>query len=89
MMKSLAWGYVWWPNLNRELENAVNNCSQCRPHQKAPVEAPLHPWEWAGQPWPRLHIDYAGPYQGHMFLVVIDGVDGRRHYEVYDISCYH
>lgn len=36
------------------------------------MEAPLHPWEWPGQPWLRAHIDYAGPYKGHMYLVVID-----------------
>ncbi|CAB3981662.1 PREDICTED: uncharacterized protein K02A2.6-like [Paramuricea clavata] len=33
---------------------------------------PLHPWEWPGHPWTRLHIDYAGPFKGEMFLVVVD-----------------
>ena len=71
-MKALARGYVWWPNMDRELEDAVKKCQQCQLHQKAPAEAPLHPWEWPGQPWSRVHIDYAGPYKGHMYLVVID-----------------
>ena len=71
-MKALARGYVWWPNMDRELEEAVKRCQQCQLHQKAPAEAPLHPWEWPGQPWARVHIDYAGPLKGHMYLVVID-----------------
>ena len=36
------------------------------------ASAPHHPWEWPGQPWCRLHIDYAGPFHGEMFLVVMD-----------------
>ena len=40
--------------------------------QKMPTEAPLHPWEWATTPWQRIHIDYAGPFQNSMFLVVVD-----------------
>ena len=34
--------------------------------------APLHPWEWPERPWSRVHIDHAGPFQGKMFLVVVD-----------------
>lgn len=71
-MKALAHGYIRWPNMDRELENAVKSCPQCQRHQKAPVEAPLHPREWPGQSWSRVHIDYARPYKGHMYLVVMD-----------------
>ena len=27
---------------------------------------------WPSTPWYRIHIDYAGPFQGHMFLVIVD-----------------
>ena len=66
-IKALAHGYVWWPNMDCELENAVKSCQQCQLHQKGLAEAPLHPWGWPGQPWARVHIDYAGPYKGHMY----------------------
>ena len=36
------------------------------------LKAPLHPWEWATAPWQQLHIDFAGPFQNSMFLVVVD-----------------
>lgn len=25
-----------------------------------------------GSPWQRIHVDFAGPFQGHMFMLVID-----------------
>ena len=70
--KSLARSYVWWPGLDQEIEEQVKQCGKCQQNQKTPAEAPLHPWEWPGQPWSRVHIDYAGPYKGEMFFVLID-----------------
>ena len=32
----------------------------------------LHPWEWPHKPWVCLHLDYAGPFRGKMFLMVVD-----------------
>lgn len=58
--------------MDSKLGKAVKSRSQCQLHQKAPKEAPLHPWQWLGQPWSRLLIDSAGQYKGHMYLVVID-----------------
>lgn len=34
--------------------------------------APLIPWKWPSRPWCRLHIDYAGPFLGHMWFLIID-----------------
>ena len=34
--------------------------------------APLHPWTWPAKPWQRINIDFAGPFEGRMFLVVVD-----------------
>ena len=41
-------------------------------HKNAPPEAVLHLLEWLKQPWTRLHADYAGPFLGKMFLIIID-----------------
>ena len=40
--------------------------------RKSPPVAPLHPWEYPDGPFKMIHIDYAGPYKGHMFLVVVE-----------------
>ena len=29
-------------------------------------------WEWPGRTWHRIHIDYAGPFEGRMILIVVD-----------------
>ena len=32
----------------------------------------MHPWEWPARPWSCIHIDYAGPFLGKMFLIVVE-----------------
>ncbi len=71
-MKSLARKYVWWQNMDSSLENKVRTCNHCQIHRKNPPEAPLHPWEWRSRPWERVHIDYAGPFLGTMFLILVE-----------------
>ncbi len=31
-----------------------------------------HPWAWPVKTWQRLHIDFAGPFMGTLFLVIVD-----------------
>ena len=50
----------------------VKSCVTCQSHQKTPPYSPLHPWESPGRPWSRVHVDYAGPFKGKMFLLMID-----------------
>ena len=71
-MKSLARSYVWWPNLCADIEAKVKDCAECQASRPVPAMAPLHPWEWPERPWARLHLDYAGPFLGRMFLVLVD-----------------
>ena len=71
-MKSLARSFVWWPQMDDDIADRVKSCNQCQLTRHAPQPAPLHPWEWPDRPWVRLHIDYAGPYLGKWFLIVVD-----------------
>lgn len=71
-MKALARGYVWWPGMDSAIEQTVKSCNLCQSHHSLPPKAPLHPWTWPNQPWSRIHIDYAGPMEGKMFLVIVD-----------------
>ena len=41
-------------------------------HLVPAVLAPMQPWTWPTWPWSRLHIDFASPMEGKMFLIVID-----------------
>ena len=71
-MKALARSFVWWPRLDSAIEACVRNCSTCQEHRPSPTLAPLHPWEWPNRPWARIHIDHAGPFLGHLFLLIVD-----------------
>ncbi|XP_038635087.1 uncharacterized protein K02A2.6-like, partial [Scyliorhinus canicula] len=70
-MKMLARSYVWWPGLDTDIAALVRRCQECQQRQRVPPAAPLHPWEWPGRPWTRLHIDHACPFMGSMFLVIV------------------
>ena len=68
-MKSLVWSFMWWPGMDGDVEDKVRACTRCQAQRKSPAPALLHPWDWLQRPWSRLHADYAGPFQGKMFLV--------------------
>ena len=40
--------------------------------RNSPPSAPIHPWHFPEHPWTQIHIDFAGPFLGKMFLVIID-----------------
>ena len=71
-MKSLARLHVWWPNIDAEIEETCKKCESCQQKQPDPANQPLHPWQFPERPWQRLHIDLAGPFQGKMWLIVVD-----------------
>ena len=60
-MKSLARAYIWWFEMDSQIEEFVKTCSVCQESRPLPPAAPLHPWEWPSQPWSCIHIDYLAP----------------------------
>ena len=71
-IKSLARQYVWWPKIDCYIEAEVKVCSTCAASGPHPPPTVPHPWEWLRKPWYRVHLDYASPFLGKMFLVLID-----------------
>ena len=71
-MKALARMYVWWPGMDSDIEKSVRTCNACQEVQSSPPAAPFNPWKWPTRPWARLHLDYAGPFENRMFLILID-----------------
>ena len=71
-MKALARSHVWWLNMDQDVEQTARECAACQEGRPAPLQAPLHPWEWPTTPMDRIHVDFAGPVQGKMLLVAYD-----------------
>ena len=70
-MKAIARSFVWWPNIDMDIQKKVADCSVCQAMQSAPARASVHPWSFPSKPWSRVHVDYAGPVNGSMYLVVV------------------
>ena len=71
-MKSLARRYCYWPGIDKEIESLVKSCNDCASVKGDPPKAELHHWETPQQNFQRVHIDYAGPLDGHNILILVD-----------------
>ena len=68
---------MWWPGLDEDIQDLVKSCETCQAVKHAPAVAPMHPWEWPPRPWQRVHIDFAGPFQGATFFVAVDDAHSK------------
>ena len=71
-MNGLACFRVWCPGIDKDIELTCAQCVQCSQHSKDQPKSPLSVWDVPAKHWQRLHIDYAGPFFGSMWLVWID-----------------
>ena len=68
-MKSLARSYMWWPEMDKPLEQVTKKCVQCQQHHREERNALLHPLEFPTKPWQRIHLDFAGPFLEKKWLI--------------------
>lgn len=71
-MKSIARSTFWWPNVDKEIEEVANSCEYCQNERKSPSKHVLCQWNVPNGPWERLHMDFFGPINNKMYLLVID-----------------
>lgn len=50
-MKSVTRSYVWWPNINSDIERPAKSCLGCQEIKNRQPSAPIHPWEFPNKPW--------------------------------------
>ncbi|XP_055910799.1 uncharacterized protein K02A2.6-like [Eupeodes corollae] len=70
--KMLARSYVWWPGMDADIENLIQNCIPCQELQPSPEKSSLIPWNPSYSVWSRVHADFAGPIGNFYFFIVID-----------------
>ncbi|UYV73598.1 K02A2.6-like [Cordylochernes scorpioides] len=71
-IKALARNFIWWPGIDREIEEITRVCRECNINNHTLKQESVHRWESAPTPWYRVHLDFAGPFMNKMFLIVID-----------------
>jgi len=71
-MKALARGLFWWPGVDKAIEEIAKNCNICNSLRNNLPKVEIHEWETAEAPSDRIRIDYAGPFMGVNFLVLVD-----------------
>ena len=60
-MKALARSYVWWPNMDSDIELTVSSCSTCQSMGSDPSPVQIHPWTFnPARLWSRIHVYFAG-----------------------------
>ena len=64
-MKVLARIHVWFPGIDKSIEETVQRCPGCQRIAKDPPKAFVHPWNWPTKPFDRIHIDFFGPFYGN------------------------
>lgn len=70
--KQLARSYVWWPGIDADIESVVQSCTSCAENRREANTQVLGRWEYPSCAFHRVHIDHAGPYLGHYWLVWVD-----------------
>uniref|UniRef100_A0A8D8PMG0 RNA-directed DNA polymerase n=2 Tax=Cacopsylla melanoneura TaxID=428564 RepID=A0A8D8PMG0_9HEMI len=71
-MKSIARSYVWWPGIDKDLELVTKQCVSCRENRDNPPQIKNTSWPVPKGPGERIHIDFLGPWNNMMFVVIID-----------------
>lgn len=62
---------VWWPGLERELQDLVTKCPECLPTRPTQRKEPLITTELPSRPWQKIAADIC-EYDKQHYLVVID-----------------
>ena len=71
-MRELAKFYAWWPRIENEIEHWVAACTSCQKIRPKEPEVPLFSWNVPSEVWSRIHNDFAGPFEGFTWLIIID-----------------
>ena len=64
---------VWFPGIDRMVEEAVKGCLPCQAanHDPKPVCEPLHMSPLPLGPWHELSVDFCGPFPSGDYLLVV------------------
>lgn len=53
----------------RRYVNCFESCQEIRPND---IKVPFFLWHTTSESWSRIHVDFAAPFEGRMWLIVLD-----------------
>ena len=62
---------VYWPGINKDIEQLVEACTTCQRHRPHEPRQPLKPTPPPERPWQQLRADFM-TYDGSEYLVIVD-----------------
>ena len=70
--KQLIREKIWYPGIDKLVENAVKSCIPCQASYKGPAKRePLQPTPLPSGPWIAVAIDFAGPFPSGEYLLLV------------------
>ncbi|GFR14113.1 uncharacterized protein K02A2.6 [Trichonephila clavata] len=72
-IKAIARSFVYWKNIDKDIEEAAKNCVDCARYKADPTKAKVHYWEYPSMPWEHIH-DCVLHY-----IIDVQGTLVRRH----------
>jgi len=66
-MKSIARSFTYWPGIDKDIENVAKLCEGFAKNANFPPKYSQYHWEYPKAPWKRVHVDYAGSFQGKCY----------------------
>ena len=73
-MKSFARSRVWWPGIDKDLESLAKKVWRLATKSQYATRSSTHSMGLAFSTWERIHVDFAGPFPGSMFIIVVDAM---------------
>ncbi|UYV79263.1 K02A2.6-like [Cordylochernes scorpioides] len=68
---ALAKGFIYWPGMNKEIEELINNCSICQQTSRANLKEPMLPHQAPDYPWQKVGIDIS-QIESLRYLLIVD-----------------
>ena len=76
--KSIARSYVYWPCMDKQIEDFIKKCQNCQQGAKKSVKTNHCSRPITARPLERTAIDYAGPLKNNYYLVITDSFSKYR-----------
>ena len=82
--KAEARARFWFPGIDNTIEKMIGSCNICLQLRPTPPRTPPSPWEYPPRPFFRIHIDFLGPINRRVYLVIVDAY--TKWVEAYDVN---